>query len=73
MKDLLIVHDWIVVKKGLIEDPRAGNIEKFWMEPLPGFQYEKIGDQEEFPWMVCSGKESINLVNVKTHLLMPLI
>ena len=36
-----------------------GNTDKFWLEPVPGF------DVETFPFIVSSGHESLNLINVK--------
>ena len=56
--DLLIVHDWEAVK-GIIEEPHPGNDQKFFMTTLPGF------DIDTFPFVVTSGRKSINLVNVK--------
>ena len=56
--DLLIVHDWEVVS-GIIQEPYPGNDQKYLMAALPGF------DIETFPFVVVSGRKTINLVNVK--------
>ena len=57
VKNLLIVQDWKVIHE--ISEPEPGNTEKFWQEPLPGF------DLDYFPFLLTSGKESYNIVNVK--------
>ena len=57
-KDLLLIHDWIVVHK--IIDTAPGNITKNWLCEIPGFH------EDEFPFVVCSGYETANLINVKT-------
>ena len=62
---LLIVQDWKVIHE--IEDPVPGNTEKFWQLPLPGF------DMVDFPFLISSGKESYNLVNVNDGTMQPLI
>jgi len=62
---LLIVQDWKVIHQITESDP--GNTEKFWQHPLPGF------DMEKFPFLISSGKESYNLVNVKDGTMQPLI
>ena len=36
MTDLLIIDCWKAIN--IIKDPRAGNIEKFWIDTLPGFK-----------------------------------
>ena len=46
-KDLLIVHDWEIVK--VIEEPVVGNGQKYWLCPLVWFNVE------EFPFVVMSG------------------
>ena len=55
---LLVMHDWEVVRA--IIDPAPGNITKNWLCPLPTF------DEDDFPYVVCSGYETCNIVNVKT-------
>ena len=55
--DLLIVIGGSVVS--CLSDPNPGNHQKYWLEVLPGF------DVEKFPFVVVSGCQSFNLVNVK--------
>ena len=55
--DLLVVHNWKIV--GLIRDDKPGNLHKLMILPLPGF------DEETFPFMLCSGYESFDLVNIR--------
>ena len=57
--DLLIVNCWKVTQ--LIKDPDSGNICKLVLTPLPGF------DKDFFPFVVCTGNNSMNLINVKEH------
>ena len=57
-KDLLLTVDWQVVKR--ITEQSPGNGQKYWMCKMPGF------DEKEFPFIVVSGRESFNLINVKT-------
>ena len=58
-KDLMLVEDWKATK--IIKDPRSGNRLKQWLCPMPGF------DLEEFPFIICSGTESYNILNLKTY------
>ena len=46
-RDLIILHDWKVVKQ--IIEPVFSNTLKYWIEPMPGFS------EEQFPFLVCSG------------------
>ena len=64
-KDLLILHNWKVIKQ--IVDKQAGNLDKFWIDKLPGF------DLDTFPFLVCSGRETFNLINVTKGKMYPLI
>lgn len=64
-QDLLIVVDWKVIYE--IGDNAPGNTEKFWHIPLPGF------DIETFPFLMTSGKESYNLINVKDGTMFELV
>ena len=57
-RDLLVVHDWTVTRR--ILDAAPGNITKNWLCPLPTFH------EEDFPFVVSSGYETCNLINVKT-------
>ena len=52
------MHDYQVVKR--IQESNVGNNDKYWFCALPGF------NEVEFPFIVVSGFESFNLVNVKT-------
>ena len=56
--DLLILHDWVVVK--YIKMSTIGDNRKHWVATLPNF------DIETFPFIACSGKKAISLINVKT-------
>ena len=62
---LMVLKDWKVVHELSQMDP--GNTEKFWQAPVPGF------DVDDFPFVLCSGKVSYNLVNIKTGIMQPLI
>ena len=64
-KDLLLTVDWQVVKR--ITEQSPGNTQKFWMCKMPGF------DEKEFPFIVVSGLETFNLINVKTAYMQVLI
>ena len=55
-RDFLVVHNWQVVNS--IHDLNFGNTLKLWLAPLPGF------DEETFPFVVASGWQSYNLINV---------
>ena len=59
--DMLLIHDWKVVR--IIQDQNPGNKDKCWISPIPGF------DEETLPFLVCSGSQSFNLINVKTGFL----
>ena len=54
--DLIIVEDWVDAK--LIVRNSAGNIWKHFFLPIPDF------NEETFPFLVCSGRENFNLINV---------
>ena len=64
-REILIINDWKVMKK--LTEPNDGNTSKFWMARLPGFS------ETDFPFIVCSGWETFNLINVKDYLMEPLI
>ena len=55
--DLLVIHDWSIVHR--IVDPQPGNVQKYELLRFPNF------DLATFPFILCRGHESINLVNVK--------
>merc|ERR1712083_1110668 len=58
-KDILLVRDWEVIH--FFEDPLAGNVKKFWISPLPGF------DEDTFPFVLTSSWEAFTLLNIKTY------
>ena len=55
--DLLIAKDWRVI--GVIKETESENVEKFMLLPFPSFE------AEEFPFILCAGRTSLNIVNVK--------
>ena len=63
--DLLVIDSWQVAHR--IEDPSKTNIQKCWLAPLPGF------DHESFPFVITSGAESYNIVNVKEGFMNPVV
>ena len=63
--DLLIVENWI--KKQIIPEDNVNNTSKQWFSKFPGFE------EKSFPFLVCSGKESFNLINVDLGLSQELI
>ena len=65
LTDMLIVNNWKVMFR--ITDSNPGNFQKCWLAPLPGFNFES------FPFIVASGHETINLINVKEYSIQPLI
>ena len=61
----MIVEDWKTTK--IIKDSRSNNRLKQWLHPMPGF------DVENFPFIISSGMESFNIVNLKTCFMQALI
>ena len=61
----MIIEDWEV--KQLIQDTCLTNTSKLSPLPLPDF------DSLTFPFIICTGKESINLINVKVKSMQVLI
>ena len=55
--DFLIARDWEPIRH--IHSTATGNIEKNYMIPHPDF------DEDEFPFLVCSGTQFYVLINVK--------
>ena len=55
--DLLIIHNWCVVRR--IREEHPGNIQKDFIAQLPGF------DAHRFPFLLCSGYDYFSLINVK--------
>ena len=64
-RDLMILHDWQVVSK--IIDPVYSNTLKYWIKPLPGF------DEQSFPFLICSGWMTFNIINIRDYIMEPLI
>ena len=64
-KDFLLIEDWCVV--GMIEDSDRGNIEKNFLSLIYGF------DLQTFPFVICSGLETWNLINIKEKTIQILI
>ena len=63
--DLLIAHDWKLIRVLLKIQP--GNFNKHYIVPLPDF------DEQTYPFIVCSGRENFNLINVKEFRMQKLI
>ena len=63
--DLLVIIDWEVT--AYIHDQQTGNHYKTWFAPLPDF------DVDTFPFLVVSGRESFNLINLKEKYMQKLI
>ena len=64
-RDLMILHDWNVIKQ--INDPSYSNTLKYWIKPLPGF------DVQNFPFLICSGWMTFNIINIRDFMMEPLI
>ena len=64
-RDIYVVHEWQVVHR--IKETSAGNTMKFWIAPLPGF------DEEKFPFVICNGWETYNLINTKEFSMQTLV
>ena len=63
--DLLLIENWKLYR--YISDDHKGNHYKTWFVPLPNF------NPETFPFIVVSGRESFNLVNLKERRMQMLI
>ena len=63
--NLLVVNNWQVSYS--ISESDSENIHKYWLIPLPRF------DVDKFPFIVCSGYSSYNIVNIKTGKIDPLV
>jgi len=64
-RDLIVTQNWQVAH--IIKDQNLANSLKHWISPLPGF------DKDSFPFLLCSGRKSFNLVNVKNRSMQVLI
>ena len=62
--NLLLIKEWKKVR--VVEDTNQGNTGKHWINPIPGFC-------KNFPFLVCSGSQTFNLINVDTGKMEPLI
>ena len=56
---ILILDEWLTTIK--IEDASNNNIQQFWITPMPGF------DESTFPFLVCSGYETLSLININPY------
>ena len=55
--NLIVIQNWMSVR--VIKDPSPGNVSKFTLLQMPGF------NEVCFPFLICSGRETLNLVNIK--------
>ena len=60
----MIIENWSECK--IISDTQECNDQKFFITPLPFFEYS-------FPFLLCTGYESINIINVNTYKMQTLI
>jgi hypothetical protein len=51
----------------IISESDAGNTSKYWFQTVPFFH------AENFPFIICSGKRTFNLINLHTGKMQPLI
>ena len=56
---MLLIDGWQAVHR--LEDADPGNFEKYWQCKLPHF------DLDTFPFLVTSGQQSFNLINVRDY------
>ena len=61
---IVIIEHWLGYKT--ITDPKESNIQKYFITPLPHFHHT-------FPFILVTGYESINMVNVNTAEMQTLI
>ena len=61
---IVVIDNWLEYR--YIQDPKVGNDQKFFSIPLPLFK-------NSFPFIVCTGYETINIVNVNTMQMFTLI
>ncbi len=54
-KPVRIKDDWYLC------DTQVGNDHKFWIDFIHGFE------EDEFPFLICSGRETFNMINVKDY------
>ena len=63
--DLLITKKMQVVKR--IIDTDRGNVQKFQITMMPSF------DPVRFPFIAFSGYKTLNILNIKTHMMQTLV
>ena len=61
---IFIIEDWLDYHE--VKDPRSCNYQKYFITPIPRFS-------DNFPFIVCTGFESISIVNVNTKQIQTLI
>ena len=61
---IVIIENWLEYR--FVDDKKEGNDQKYFIAPLPLFRHT-------FPFIVCTGYESINIVNIKTMQMQKLI
>ena len=61
---IVVIDNWLEYR--YIQDPKVGNDQKYFSIPLPLFK-------NSFPFIVCTGYETINIVNVNTMQMQTLI
>ena len=64
-RDLIIIHNWKVVR--VIEEEDESNTNKYWMRPIPGFH------EIDFPFIICNGWNHFSIINVRDYKIEPLI
>ena len=62
--DILVINKWCVTNR--ISDDQ-GNTLKYQLLPISGYDYDTL------PFVVSSGSKSINLINVKSTTIQPLV
>ena len=63
--DLLIAKEMQVIAR--VNDPDAGNTDKNQFTMLPSF------DADTFPFIALSGFKTLNIMNIKTQMMQPLV
>ena len=62
---MAFIHNWEVVK--VLQKLQLGNFNKHFIRPLPEFH------EETYPFLICSGREFFNLLNVRDFKMQALI
>ena len=63
--NVLIIKQMQVVAR--VDDPDAGNANKDQITMLPSF------DADSFPFLAFSGEKTLNILNIKTQMMQPLV